>query len=162
MLNIFNLFLFLLSLWLMFMLAAGNISWLYLFLGFVSAGLVSLISASLNLVKKDSEILYLSTGFYRHFFLIFVKNFFSSILLIISLSFKKKIHPTLHRIRLKPNVKFNQALLTATFNMSTGLFCVDVKDNEMLIHAINSSYFKKFDLQKTCMNLRDINDDNLI
>ncbi len=92
----------------------------------------------------------------------FVKNFFGSIFLIIEMVFGKSPNPTLHRIRLKPNTRFNQALLMVTFNMTTGLFCVDAKENEMLIHAINSSYFKKFDLQKTCMNLRDINDDNLI
>ncbi len=163
MLNIFNLFLFLLLLWAMFMLAAGHLSLLYLALGVIASGIVSLVSARLKLVEKNSELLYLSLGFYQHFSTIFVKNFLSSLLLIINLAFRKKdLRPTLHRIKLRANLRFNPALLMASFNMSAGLFCVDVKKNEILIHAIDSSYFKKFDLQKICLNLRDINDDNLI
>lgn len=162
MLNIFNLFLFLLTLWFMFMLAAGHLSWLYLALGIVASILVSFVSARLKLIEKNSELLYLSTGFYRHFFVTFFKNFLSSLALIIGMACGKSPNPTLHHIRLKPNSHFNPALLMATFNMSTGLFCVDMKDNELVVHTINSSYFKNFDLQKICLNLRDINDDNLI
>lgn len=75
---------------------------------------------------------------------------------------KTSPHPTLHRVKLKENRHFNSGLLIASFNMSTGVFCVDSKENEILVHALNSSYFKKFDLQKICLNLRDINDDNII
>jgi|GEM_PF-1479218 len=167
MLNIFNLFLFLLLLWAMFMLAAGHLTWLYLVFGVIASALVSLVSMRLKLIEKNSELLYLSLGFYRHFFMIFVNNFLSSLFLIINLAFRKKdLRPTLHRIKLGANLRFNPALLMASFNMSTGLICVgvkeNVKENEMLIHAIDPSYFKKCDFQKICLNLRNINDDNLI
>lgn len=163
MLNIFNLFLFLLALWLMFMFAAGHVSWLYLFLGFIASAFVAFISERLKLVKKDDELLFLSIGFYRHFATTFFGNLPSSLSLIIFMALgRKATNPTLHKIRLKANSRFNPALLIASFNMSSGLFCVDAKDNEMTIHAIESSYFKKFNLQKTCLTLRNINEDDII
>ena len=129
----------------------------------IASTLVSLVSMRLKLVEKNSELLYLSLGFYRHFFMIFVNNFLSSLFLIMNLAFRKKdLHPTLHRIKLRANLRFNPALLMASLNMSTGVFCVGVKENEILIHAIDPSYFKKCDFQKICLNLRNINDDNLI
>jgi multisubunit Na+/H+ antiporter MnhE subunit len=163
MLNIFNLFLFLLALWLMFMAASQHFTWLYLFLGLIASGLVALMSKRLRLVEKNSELLYLSFGFYRHFILIFIGNFFSSLSLIIKMALGKSApNPTLHKVKLKANHGFNPALLIASFNMSTGNFCVDSRENEILVHALNSGYFKKFDLQKICINLRNINDDNII
>jgi multisubunit Na+/H+ antiporter MnhE subunit len=163
MLNIFNLFLFLLTTWAIFMVASGHLTLIYIFFGIIASSLVAVASARLKLIEKNSELLYLSFGFYRHFLLSFVKNFISSLTLIVGIALGKNLpNPTLHKIRLKPNSRFNPALLIATINMSSGLFCVDVKDNEITIHALKSSYFKNFDLQKICLNLRNINDDNII
>lgn len=147
----------------MLMFGGGHVSWLYLGLGIIASGLVALASGRLKLVEKNSELLYLSVGFYRHFCAIFFKNFFSSIFLILNMALRnKELKPSLHRIKLRENLRFNPALLMASFNMSTGVFCVDVKEKEILVHAIDQTYFQKFDLQKICLNLRDINDDNLI
>lgn len=149
------------------MFAVGQISWLYFGLGLLSAALVSLASARMGLINKKSELLHLSLGFYRHFLIIFIKNFFSSIFLILKLALGGGgTHPTLHKVRLHSNARFNPALLMASFNMSSGLFCIDVKGDEtgdeLVIHAIDPSYFKRINLQKICLNLRNINDDNLI
>ena len=59
MLNIFNLFLFLLLLWAMFMLAAGHLTWLYLMFGVIASALVSLVSMRLKLVEKNFIIVLL-------------------------------------------------------------------------------------------------------
>lgn len=163
MLHIFNLFLFLLSLWLMFMVASSHLTWLYVVLGVIASAIVAFMSGRLKLVEKDSEFLYLSFGFYRHFLTTFINNFFSSLVLIVKIALgNTSPNPTLHKIKLKPNSRFNPGLLMASFNMSTGLFCVDIKDNQILVHALDHRYFKKFDLQKICLTLRDINDDNII
>lgn len=163
MLNIFNLFLFLFALWILFMISADQLSWLYVFFGILASGLVSVASFRLKLIEEKSELLYLSFGFYRHFFKIFMKSFFSAIKLIIDLAISRKpLHPTLHNVKFSPKNKFNPALLMASYNMSTGLFSIGNKDDEILIHAIDEEYFKKFDLQKTCNSLNNVNDDNLI
>ena len=164
MLNIFNLFLFLLAIWFVFMLASKNLVLIYVIFGVVASASVAIASGRLKLIDKDSELLYLSFGFYRHFVFTFFKNFLRSIRLIITLALgKDSPNPTLHKIKLKPNSRFNPGLLIATFNMTTGLFCVDInKDNQISIHALKAEYFKKFDLQKICLNLRDINDDHII
>lgn len=46
--------------------------------------------------------------------------------------------------------------------MSTGLFCIGAKDDEMFIYAINEDFFKKIDLLKICAALNNMNDDNLV
>ncbi len=145
------------------MTVAGKASWLYVFFGILSAGLVSIASFRLKLIEEKSELLYLSFGFYSHFFKLFVKNFLSSIKLVISLAISNKaLHPIVRNVKFSQKNKFNPALLMASFNMTTGLFCIGLKDQEMLIYAIGDDYFKKFDLQKICSSLSNVNDDNLV
>ena len=145
------------------MISAGNISWLYLFFGVIASGLVSASSYKLKLIDEKSELLYLSFGFYRHFFKIYCKSFFSAIKLIFELAFReKKIKPIVYLVKFNEQNHFSPALLMASFNMTTGLFSIDFKDNELLIHAINKEYFEKFNLHKTIVALKHTNDDNLI
>ncbi len=163
MLNIFNLFLFLFALWMLFMIVGGNTSWLYVFFGVVASSLVSLASFRLNLIEKKSELLYLSFGFYRHFFKIFTSGFVSSIKLILKLAAARQpMHPLIYTVEIDKKNHFNMALLMASFNMTAGLFCIGAKENEILVHAIDEEHFKKFDLQKICKRLNNINDDNLV
>lgn len=163
MLNIFNLFLFLLMLWIMFMLAAGKVSWLYVFFGILASGLVSISSFRLKLIEEKSELLHLSFGFYRHFLKIFLKGFFSAIKLVIKLAVAKEpSHPLVYSVKFDSESGLNPALLMASFNMTTGLFCIGAKEGEIFVHAIDAEHFKKFDLQKTCKSLSNVNDDNLV
>ncbi len=163
MLNIFNLFLFLLALWIMFMVAASKVSWLYIFFGVLASGLVSVSSFRLKLIEEKSELLHLSFGFYRHFSRIFFQSFFSSMNLIINLALTREpSHPLVYTIKFDPENTFNPALLMASFNMTCGLFCIGAKDGEILVHAIDEAHFKKFDLKKTCKSLNNVNDDNLV
>ncbi len=163
MLNIFNLFLFLLTLWIMFMVAANKVSWLYIFFGILASGLVSISSFRIRLIEEKSELLHLSFGFYRHFLRIFFKGFFSSLKLVMNLALTREpSHPLVYVVKLDPESKINPALLMSSFNMTTGLFCIGAKENEILIHAIDEEHFKKFDLQKICKSLQNVNDDNLV
>lgn len=163
MVNIFNLFLFLFALWIMFMVAGGHISALYVFFGILSAGLISIAAFRLRMIEEKSELLYLSFGFYRHFLKIYLKNFFSGIKLIVNLAFtNKEVDPVVYVAPFAHKNKFNPALLMASYNMTTGLFCIGMKEDELLIHAIDAEHFKKFDLQKACNSLQNVNDDNLV
>ena len=165
MINIFNLFLFLFALWILFMFSSGNVSVLYVFFGILCCSSVAVASSRLKLIEEKSELLYLSFGFYRHFFKIFTGNFFSAIKLVASLAFgSKQVHPVICKISLKAKYEFNPALLLATINMTSGLLCIGLKneDHEFLIHAIDEKYFDKFDLQKVCASLDEVNDDNLV
>ena len=163
MINIFNLFLFLLTLWLSFMVVSGNVSVIYVIFGILASGLVSIASFRLKLIEKKSELLYLSLGFYRHFFRVFFTNFFTSIKLIFNLALASQpIKPLLYNVEIDEKNQFNPALLIVSFNMTSGLFCVGVKENEMLVHAIDSRYFARFNLSKTCAALEKANDDNLV
>ncbi len=162
MLNIFNLFLFLFAVWIGFILTSGHISWLYVFFGIVAAGLTTLVSMRLKLVEEKTEMLYLSFGFYRHFLKIFFGNFFSSINLIIDLAIRRsEIKPALHHIKINKS-DCDTSLLAASVNMMSGLFSVNLDEEEILIHSIDQKYFKNFDLKKIQRSLHHVNDDNLV
>ena len=163
MLNIFNLFLFLLLLWLALMLSASHVSWSYFFCGLVASALISVASRKMNFIKKDSELLYLSLGLYRHFIKIYFQNFLKSWQLIFILALHKKpLKPLFYSIPLDYQNKFNPALMVTSLNMSAGLFCIGMKQNIFYIHAIEEKYFNNFDLFWMKKNLPEINDDNLV
>ena len=163
MLNIFNLFLFLLALWILFMVAGGNISWFYIFFGLGCAAFVSVLSFRFKLIEEKSELLYLSLGFYRHFVKIFFKGFFPSLKLIAKMALDKEPAKSLtYVVEIDAKNNFNSALLIGSLNMSPGLFCIGAKENQVLVHAINQEHFQKFNLQKNFKSLNNVNDDNLV
>ncbi len=145
------------------MFSAAQVSWTYLLFGIAFSALISFTSFKLGLVKKESELLYLSLGFYRHFLQLYYQNFIKSCRLIILLALSKKpIRPLLYSVPLDYNNKFNPALMVASLNMSAGLFCIGIKENFFYIHAIDEQYFSDFDLFKMKKDLPEINDDNLV
>lgn len=145
------------------MVSAGNVSLLYVAFGIIASALVSISSFKLKLIEEKSELLYLSFGFYRNFIKIYLKRFPSAVRLILDLAFsRKKIRPIIYSVKFNDQNSVNPALLMASVNMTTGLFSIEFKDSELLIHAINQDYFKNFDLLKTIALLKHTNDDNLI
>lgn len=163
MLNSFNLFLSLLAFWAIFMIASNHISWLYIICGVLAAIFVTIISTRLKLVKKNSEMLYLSLGFYRHFIKLFFGNFVPSLKLLFRLAAKGDlIIPTTHKIT-NDVEGINFSALISTINMSCGLLVIDLKDEKtILIHAAEKPYFENFNLKKMQKALLHINDDNLV
>lgn len=163
MLNIFNLFLFLLLLWASLMLSSAHFSWVYAIFGIIFAAIISFASFKLKLIKKESELLYLSIGFYRYFIKLYYTNFVKSCRLIYLMALSKKaIRPLLYSVAIDCNSKFNPALMVATINISTGIFCIGVKENFFYIHALDEKYFNNLDLFKITKKLPEINDDNLV
>lgn len=161
--NIFNLFLFLLLLWSILMFFSGNISWLYLFFGICFSAIISAASFRLKLIKKESELLYLSVGFYRHFLEIYFKNFIKSLKLILFLALTKKaVRPLVYSLKIDSNNKFNQGLMVATINIFAGIFCIKNDKDFFKIHAIDEKYFNDFNMLKMKKILPEINDDNLV
>jgi len=161
--NIFNLFLFLLTTWLVLMLASQNISWFYFGCGLLFCSLTTYTSFALKLVKKDSELLYFSFGFYYHFGKIFISNFFKSIKLIFLLAFHQKpIKPKVYKVILNEDLKFNLALLIASLNMISGILLVDIDDKKISIHTIDRKYLNEFKLKQIVLSLNKTNDDNLV
>ena len=163
MLKIFNLFLFLFALWILFMFSAGNISWLYVGFGILASAFVSFFSYRFKVIEEKSELLYLSFGFYRHFLKIYFGNFFSGLNLIIKMALGNQDEkPSIFVVEFKNSIHLNLGLLMSSYNMTSGLFCIGHKHEVLYIHAINDNYFKKFDLQKTYKSLNNVNDDNLV
>lgn len=163
MLNIFNLFLFLLVCWIGFMVAANSLTWIYLLFGICCSAFVTFISYRFKLVAKNSELLYLSVGFYRHFIKVILINFLPSLFLVIRIIFiREPLYPTIQKLEINSKYNFNLGLLIATINMTCGLFCIQAKKNQFLIHAIDQKYFKNFDFNQACKSLSQVNDDNLV
>jgi len=155
--------LFLFTLWIGFMLVGNNFTVNFALCGFFSALFVAIIAYQLKIIDDNSEMLFLSLGFYKHFMWLYFKNFLSSISLLFELAIQKKsLHPTLHRIKFKSNFRFNPALLIASINMTSGIFSINIEDDNISVHAIHEDYFYDFDLLKNVVTLNDVNDDNLV
>ncbi len=161
--NIFNLFLFLLVFWALFLIGSQNFSPFFILSGIFFSFLVSGASFKLGLVEKKSELLYLSFGFYRYFFGVFFENFLSSIRLIIDLAINPtEVHPVVLRTTFTNSKNVNLSLLEMTINMTCGLSCVEISDDTLVIHAINRNFIKDFDPRKICKNISAIGDDSLV
>jgi multisubunit Na+/H+ antiporter MnhE subunit len=145
------------------MAAIANISWSYIFLGILAAAFVTFISLQLNLIDDKSELLYLNFGFYRHFLKIFATNFFSAIKLLIRLAFENgQLKTMIYELELSKQNQFSLALLIASFNMTTGLFCIGAANKKIFIHSLDKDYFQKVNLPKIYASLNCINEDNLV
>ncbi len=163
MLNIFNLFLFLLLLWIALMLSSAHVNMIYLLLGILSCGLTAIGCAKLNLINKNTEFLYLSLGFYRHFIKLYFSNFFKSLGVILKLSLSTKpIRPLVYSVVIEYKDKFNPALMDSTLIMLAGLFCIGMQDETFFIHALDEKYFEVIDFYKIRKILPQVNDDNLV
>lgn len=162
MLNSFNLFLFLLTIWVVFCAASGHFSPLYIFCGIFCSAFVVVISARLQLIEKKSEMLFLSFGFYRHFIKLFLLNFLPAILLLFKLAFKQNsVNAVIGRIK-SSNDNINISALLTTINMHCGLLVIDIEDKEILIHAAANIHLKKFNFRKMHKILQHINDDHIV
>lgn len=161
MLNIFNLFLFLFSIWSILMLLTDNISWLYAFLGIIFSLLISVFSYQIKLIDKKTDFPFLHTNFYSHFFLIYVKNFLGSLKILLTLAFlNKDLRPTKRVFKLNED-KVNHAMMIATINMTSGLTCIDNNSDEFLIYSMSEQYFNDFDFDDIVRSLSKVNDDEI-
>ncbi len=115
------------------------------------------------MLQKNSEMLFLSLGFYHHFIKIYAKNAIKSVFFLSKLAFSKKmIRPLIYQIDFDYQQKFNPALMVTTVNFSCGLLCLEIKESSFVLHAVDEIYFKDFDLYKIKKILPKINDDNLV
>ena len=163
MLNIFNQFLFLVAVWLFFMVIGKNFTLIYFFIGVFSSLIISLFCYHLKLIDSKSKFLYLSFGFYRHFLLIYFKNFFRAIFLIIDLAINRRsMNPRLHFVEIKRNHNFSEELLIASINLSAGLLVIQVNEENIVIHSIDEEFFYRVNFNKIYKNLANVNDDEIV
>lgn len=145
------------------MVSSDHISWLYTFLGLLSAALISVLSYKTKLINEKSELLYLSAGFYRHFFKIYFKNFFSSLRMLVIMAFSNRsLRPVIRSMNIGDEVIFNRPLLLTSLNMTTGILCFNANEEIFLLHCADDKYFRKFNLAKTVKVLSNVNDDDSI
>ena len=145
------------------MSVAGQISLFYVMTGLLAAAFVSFLSFRFKLIEEKSELLYLSFGFYRHFVRIFFGNFIASMKIITKIAFSKSsLEPVVYTVKLDAEHNFNPALLATHCNLTAGLFCIRIRKTDVMIHAINASYFKNLNLKKSLKSLDNVNDDNII
>lgn len=161
MLNIFNLFLFLFGTWSLLMFVAGKISWLFTAVGILVSFLISLFSYKLNLIDKRTQFPFLQTGFYIHFFKIYVNNFIASIALLVILAFGKRSLSVSKKFLKTKEDNIIDSVVIATINMSVGLLCVDCDSEGFLVTSLGEEYFRDFDFEGTLNSLRKFNDDEI-
>ncbi len=159
----FDLFLFLLFLWLLLMLNFQRFTYEMLIAGIFSSATVAILARYLQLITNESKQLFLSLRFYRHFLRIYSENFYRSLSLIFDLAFGfKSFAPQIKRVAIYKKFRPDLALLIASINMISGLMVIEVEEENILIYAINPDCFADFELLKTAVGLSEINDDDLI
>ena len=125
--KIFDLFLFLLSIWFLLMLGSMKMSVEFAIAGFVSAALVAILSFLLGIINDQSKFIFLSLRFYAHFISCYFTNFGRSLNLIFQLALgTKSTHPVCEDIKILEKYNPDQALLIASINMICGLMVVGI------------------------------------
>jgi multisubunit Na+/H+ antiporter MnhE subunit len=161
MINIFNLFLVLLFCWFAFAFAGGVLSWFYLFLGIVASAIISLISWRIKLIDRTTDFLFLNLGFYQHFCKLIFLSFFKSMFLLVRSTLKTN-HSITYYLPIKKQNNGELALFISTISLIPGLFCLGIKDEELVIHALDEKYFKQAKINELYNNIKSINDNRLV
>ncbi|MCE3254782.1 MAG: hypothetical protein K0R25_276 [Rickettsiaceae bacterium] len=162
MINIFNLFLTLFFFWILFSYVNGSLSWFYVFFGAASSLIVSIISWKLKIITKRSNFLFLSFGFYHHFFAVIFHSFTKSLKIAFACAFgSKKINPQIHELPLKKPNSRKSILLISTINLMAGLVFVGFKDDKIIICSLHENFIKQLDLPKLLKELNKVNDNRL-
>lgn len=161
--KIFDLFLFLLSIWLLLMWNGNQLKIEFLIAGLISSFLVAVLSFVLGLINQESKMLFLSISFYGHFIRLYFVNFWKSLGLIFDLAIGARfIHPITQNVLIFEKYQPDHALLIASINMMSGLMVVGIVENQLKIYAIDEECFDGLDMLKTSISLQEINDDDLV
>lgn len=162
MLNIFNLFLVLFSLWVLLMFSFAKVTWLYVFLGIVISGAIAGLSFKKELINKDSDFAYLAVGFYLYFAKVYAKNIIAAYgLLLQTALMPEKLNPLYRTFDLEEESEVNIAILIASINFHAGLTAY-FSDAKLHLHCADGRYYERFYLEKTLKEIRNINENNAI
>lgn len=164
MINLFNLFLFLFALWIFLITASGTFSWFYLCFGLSACALVSFVSWKIKIINRNSEFLFLNFSFYKHFIRIIAISFFRSIYLVIKLAFTdaNNLKPVVYNIPIQKRIDPDLTLLIISVTLLPGIICVGIKEERIIIHAIDEKYIYKANLVQIYKNLYQVKDERLV
>ena len=163
MINIFTLFLFLLTLWMVTLFITNSIHSYYIYFGFISSITISIISWKLKLIDQNSNFIYLNIGFYKYFVLLILYSFFKTLIMLIEYQlFYNKLQPSIYYISTKELSENNLNLLISTIFFIPGIMYFGVKNKQMMIHCLDKKYFKRKEINKIYSYLTKIDENRLI
>jgi len=163
MINIFNLFLVLFSFWFFLIFANSNINIFTISAGIFFCSAISYFSWKFKLIGRKTEFLFLSFGFYKFFFNLFFISLFNSFLILFEfLKFTPKINPVIYHIPFKNSKQINISILISAITLVPGVSFIDLKDENIIIYALNENLVKKTNLKNLISNLQKINDNNIV
>lgn len=135
----------------------------YVLIGILACAFVTFISWKMGIVNKKSRFLFLNFGFFKHFASAISKSFFRSIILVTkSAFFSNKKEPIIYHFPIEKQNDANLTLLIATLSFVPGIFCIGIKDEELIIHALNENYLVNARLDKIYKGIEEINDTRLV
>jgi len=142
----------------------GNMLFLsYVLIGILACAVVTFISWKMGSVSEKSRFLFLNFGFFRHFISLIVKSFFRSIILITKTVFSfSHSDPIIYHFPMEKQNDANLTLLVATLTFIPGVLCIGIKNNELIIHALNEDYLMNARLDKIYKGIEEINDNRLV
>ena len=142
----------------------GNILTLpYALMGILVCIIVTFISWKMGSVSKKSRFLFLNFGFFRHFAMVIAKSFFRSVILATKSALSSTHNnPIIYHFPMQRQSDGNLTLLVSTLSFIPGVFCIGVRDNELIIHALNEDCLVNARLDKIYKGIEEINDSRLV
>lgn len=163
MLNIFNLFLVLFSSWLLLAFANNLFTTPYILIGVFASAITSVVSWRMGVINKSTHFIFLHYGFFKHFFILILISFFASIKFTFKTFLKPgEIKPVIYHFPIKKTGDNSIALLIATLAFVPGVLCIGVKNDQLIIHALNQDYLLNAKIAKLYRSIGEINDDRLV
>ena len=163
MLNFINRFIVLIFAWCLWLLNDFyyhkiNINGVFIFISF-GVILCLLISWFWQKTPEQNQ-LYLSFGFYRHFWQLYWQNYLTSLKMLFKIAFfANKLQPTTQQIAINHNTDF---ALLISFHFLSGVI-IDSQDNKSIkISCVDACFLEKKKISFLLRSLQNIDDNQLI
>lgn len=130
---------------------------IFIFFGFVVSLLITWLWHKNN---PENNQLYLSLGFYRHFWQLYWQNFPSSLKMIAKIALTpKKLQPITQQLEISQN---QDLTLLVSFHFLSGII-VDNQDNKSIkINCVDSCFLQKKKISFLFRSFQNIDDNQLI
>jgi hypothetical protein len=163
MLVFFTLFFILFSFWTILFIFNGLMNGVFIMVGIIVSFLVSLFIIKTKLYNERSEFLCLQVGFYKLLVKKIIYSFTENVYLAFRfLGFGNSIVPVVDYILIENDNAIHNALLCGILNLNCGILSCVIKNQCLMVHSIDELFFTPNQLYFLNIEVKNINDDNLV
>jgi hypothetical protein len=156
-------FFMLFSFWTVLFMFSGVLNGIFLLGGVIFSFIVSLFVTKVKLYNERSEFSCLQVGFYK----LLLRNVFGSLGESIYLAFQflkieNNLIPIIDYVLIDNENTIQNALLCGIMNINCGILSCVIKNQCLMIHSLNELFFTPNQLYFLNIDIKRINDDNVV